>query len=1155
MQIGIVKWFDSEKGFGVLGDPKEEFFLHINNFINKPKNLSDSIDFFAFKGTVIIFEKKFDKKKNRNIAEQCRLVGELNDWNIILRYLDTPDKVSIEVEETRYGNRGNSYKYKEFQNFSLMNLAAKQFFKKKTDDEILSTITNYFDNELNNKYFFNYCELIENSIQKSLKKEQATTLLKDIFTHFGNNLNEETLFHVWKDKKFKFISYTEINEYEIPQKVLKNFITEISIAELKRIKDFSYGSEFCNDFVNSKFCNISSLNFDEIKSLYLFLEFTNEEEREKHKVQLDSFYAQKIINEIIEQTDKFDVIENNDDFYNYNELNQIIPSQISEEKKIKIKTELNKIIASKCSEEYKSELWIKGIIEDVPFEFISTTFLDGNTESDKRTIILSKLQLNQQLELLKSYSERNSFEKAFETLETLVKEENILGYDFKLSENLFNTEFWKEKRCNGLVNLFVQYVNEKSNDRDKYELFFKGLIKNISQTLVKQNIGKLSKSDCRKIFESQSENKSYILEILQDKVLNKNISSIDWVYSLGEQYLDKTDFSQLDKNVFNSIEQKEYFNFWKIGKGKIFPKDYVEGSILNDNYGNYKQIEEWIQSKVISRKKINNILFSYLCEQILVTDRIIFHKQFNRIKYLLENDKTYLDKIKEFKNDFYEVILWFLDIEESFNFETLKHKFIYFHPNEQVRIIKKLFFLKAQSRFDLTVEKLDELIRFDLDLYKTSLSVNSTIPIDISTDMIIKSLLSYQKEQKFLTESELLTIILKDLNNNKTEDFEFKHYFENCGGRYTAEFNWNTNGKITKRPFGNNQFYFAIEFSTGKQQTHNVYYKRSGRSDTYTEFVPNTNFEKLKESVKLLPERKWNGEKGHWSVPAIYEQEVMLFAKNNHFFLDFEENNYKNNTHLAKFEREDKPNGIMFCEGRLANKQHEMFNQDFWWCAGQPCFEKCETIHSPDDWEHYTLLDFCEILGFDTDEINRMDDFISKGRYYQFIGVINRFNQLLEKLSCSDCNELLYPIDTSHFAAYTVVRFHCINENCNNHKEIYLNHCLNGQCNSIIDSRDSKECSNGLYICDKCGSCCSHAMLSRRLSNLELTGGYIHPNLRKCVNEKLGHLERAEYFCYKCRGSMKEISTDVFYCNNCYVKYDTTKYKFNRIHRHLQKIS
>ena len=41
-----------------------------------------------------------------------------------------------------------------------------------------------------------------------------------------------------------------------------------------------------------------------------------------------------------------------------------------------------------------------------------------------------------------------------------------------------------------------------------------------------------------------------------------------------------------------------------------------------------------------------------------------------------------------------------------------------------------------------------------------------------------------------------------------------------------------------------------------------------------------------------------------------------------------------------------------------------------------------------------------------------------------------------------------------------------------------------------------EKCDNGLYICDHCGSCCSHNMLSRRLATLESAGGNIHDKVQ-----------------------------------------------------------
>jgi tRNA(Ile2) C34 agmatinyltransferase TiaS len=77
--------------------------------------------------------------------------------------------------------------------------------------------------------------------------------------------------------------------------------------------------------------------------------------------------------------------------------------------------------------------------------------------------------------------------------------------------------------------------------------------------------------------------------------------------------------------------------------------------------------------------------------------------------------------------------------------------------------------------------------------------------------------------------------------------------------------------------------------------------------------------------------------------------------------------------------------------------------------------------------------------------------------------------------------------------------------------------------------------------------------MNRRLSNLKETGGFIHENLKRSVLEKLGHSERAEYFCYKCGDAAKEIGDEVFKCSACNVTYETKKFNLPRIHKNLRK--
>jgi cold shock CspA family protein len=427
MLIGLVKWFDVDKGFGVVKTPSgEEYFLHINSFTSKPEKI--------LKGTPIAFSPKTDKAKTKNSADNSRLVGITIDWKTILSYLGKSDSVQIEIEVTGRSRFGNQYHRKEIQSFSLVGLSLKYFFKDKNEEEVSNFIIDYFDNDLDPKLFILYCELIEDKIPKHFSSDIASIILKTVFSHFGKNLNEDILFYTWKTQKYKYISYTDAKEFNIPEKVLQKFHNQIGVSELKRIAHYEFGSNFCNHFVKKKFSELKKLTSEEIKALYPFLEFTIEPEQKENKLQLDKLYSENKLFEIIEQANKLQPIKNDNDFYSYNRLKPLVSDYISEEEKTNINEAINKIIVEKCSEEYKPELWIKGIINTAPFEFIIKTFLQAETQNEKRIIILSKLDSAQQLELLKTFVLNNDWEKSFKILEDFIIKENSLKDNVELIE-------------------------------------------------------------------------------------------------------------------------------------------------------------------------------------------------------------------------------------------------------------------------------------------------------------------------------------------------------------------------------------------------------------------------------------------------------------------------------------------------------------------------------------------------------------------------------------------------------------------------------------------------------------------------------------------------------------------------------------------------
>jgi cold shock CspA family protein len=712
------------------------------------------------------------------------------------------------------------------------------------------------------------------------------------------------------------------------------------------------------------------------------------------------------------------------------------------------------------------------------------------------------------------------FYKELETIGTIEDNWNLekIGKLRNSLPDFLSNEIEKE-----IIKAIEYYIIDNSTTVGLIEACIKGYLSN-PESIIQKNINDLTNSSLNKILNSKDWFKEgFIIELLEE--LASNTSKHELILDIALKLDDKQTFEKFDSLIFKLNTEEEYFKYWSNGKGKIIPKQYLL-QYFDDNSNKYKNAKKWIYSEYLSTDELTGIFENKLELLSKIEDRKEFHTVFNIIEHLVEENSAYIETIIKKNNQFQLLIIWYLGYLEELNFDVLKGKFIYFKPFQQVKIVKKLFRLKKLGKLDLTIEKLDELVRADIDLFLTNEKFNPDIILDLSTSIVIESIKKFKSKGKFLVESELLSIVLSEIGLDKTKKFQLSEYFDKCEGRMVGEYNWKRYGEIRKQPFGNNQFYFIIEFEYDAD---------------------------IVEAVKKIPGRKYNPDEQHWGVPSKYEAEILKFAKEQRFFLDFEGSNYANNIHLIEYKREDIPNGIKFCEGQKANKEHSTNKCPFWWCSNQPCFEHVENIHDIDSWESFTILDFINILGLSVIEKGKYGTF-EIGLYNQFISQINRFNQLLDKIYCKECKQILYPVESSNYAAYSVVRYSCENENCKeHHKVVYLNHCLNGKCNSIIDSRDSKKCPNGLYICQNCGSCCSHGMFTRRLSNLEQTGGLIHDDLRLKVENKEGHLERAEYYCHSCGKMMTETSTDTFECFDCNVKYETDKFRFDREYRAMRR--
>ncbi|SEL01511.1 'Cold-shock' DNA-binding domain-containing protein [Olivibacter domesticus] len=270
MFIGAVKWFDNQKGFGMLVLPTEEtLFLHVRGFASTPSTVQI--------GDVVIGEKKPDKKKDGFVGHNCHLASNLNDWLITMSLIDQPHTVNLNPEVKKFNSKREAPRSNLHHN--LLQLAAKQILKDKDIEEIFRTAIHYHEHHLPPSQFIAYATLLNHTIKDLLDPEAAEQLLDRIFKSFGASLNPEMLFKVWKNRAFRFIGYLGDGDFEIPEEVLGLYATEIGHRELSRIKSYSFGPAFCADMVEANLDGLDFKNQEEMQEALSYVEILDGEEK------------------------------------------------------------------------------------------------------------------------------------------------------------------------------------------------------------------------------------------------------------------------------------------------------------------------------------------------------------------------------------------------------------------------------------------------------------------------------------------------------------------------------------------------------------------------------------------------------------------------------------------------------------------------------------------------------------------------------------------------------------------------------------------------------------------------------------------------------------------------------------------------------------
>ena len=1132
MSIGIIQWFDKEKGFGVIKTIEgSEYFLHVRQLRSRTE---------LSMGMAVIFEKVADVTKKRDIAVNCRLMDREEDWPLLVELIGQADTVVIE-RKTRQKGPGGTYTQIERKPYSLITRGTVQLFHRKEMQWVKKLILRAFDDHLDYQYFIPFCEVLEKALPVSLGIEDAKTLLAAVFHYFGARLDPTLLFYTWRSQRFRYIGKGDA-DYEIPEQVLLPFVGELTSLEWKRIQSYSFAPAFNLLLFETQLERLAAIGADRLRDLYGLLPFLPPVEVEGKRQILVAHSVSLYQAELNLTLEQVPTIETDAHGQVYEKIKEKIGPEIGQAERERLLGEIDSVISRIASPSYRVQLWAKQAPIDLPFETIYAVFLAEVTDTSLRSAILGRLTDPQQLEALVLYRGKYGTVKAMSVLESYLKTINKGSY-FSFLNNYFSSDFWSGKPGEALLSGFRASIQETATDDEKYALFFEGLYPELPMSVAVEYVSTWTKANFVYLAEKLGEQKDLLFELLRQKIRLADKSELNWLCDYAQEALSDVQKKLIDGELFQRLPGDDYFPLWRSGRVGIIPEAYILG-FLERHSDVYRELKNWIADRILSRDDLFRTLITFLGQNRPISTFADFCRHWFILKFLMEGDQSLMAEVVALQQPFYALILWALDYSEALDFNFLAAKFIYFNAGDQARVLRKLFYLKASGKLHFKADDLSRFVRVDADLYKLAQDTDVSGQLDISSAIILEALVNFAAKRKFLVEGELIAIAIRHLGGDKKRKFTIGELLEKCLGRMLARQDFNTQGTIVRVPFtgsdGQMTFYYAL--------TINLYIiGRVFRNGYWQDAqVYNENFKDLVEEVKKIPGGRWNAEKKHWGIPRQFETEAIHFAQRNRFMVDFGGEKSKENLHLVQLDRAAIPDGITFCEGRVANKPDGRFDRTFWWCEGRPCFQHCETVHSNAEWEKYTLLDFCRILEFDLSEMTRTKDVLETGLYNQFTAQMNRFIRLLDKMYCADCGEILYPTGTSNFAAHNVVRFFCTNYRCAQYQvEIYLNQCMNGKCNNVIDSRISKQCPHGLRICDECGSCCSHAMLTRRLQNLQATGGYIHPDLVKNVQEETGHLDLSEYYCYKDGNRMKETAKEVFECA-CGVIYDTRKYKFVR---------
>lgn len=213
-----------------------------------------------------------------------------------------------------------------------------------------------------------------------------------------------------------------------------------------------------------------------------------------------------------------------------------------------------------------------------------------------------------------------------------------------------------------------------------------------------------------------------------------------------------------------------------------------------------------------------------------------------------------------------------------------------------------------------------------------------------------------------------------------------------------------------------------------------------------------------------------------------------------------------------------------FCAPKLSEIKNPAIGLPYFWCRGQECFHNSlenQTLSEMSDWHSYSIYHLIEIIGYPklhrTEAGHEPDEVVRN-----FIAVTNKALQMFKRIRCRCCGHLMFSNGSSGYNRFN--HYSCINPNCQARgNDVYLSYCF--KCKKgLIDSRDTKKCPNGWYICPTCLACCDDSQYERQAQRYILSGRPVPDRISRMLGH--GHNDKEVYFCPSCGSAIQTITDE-----------------------------